>query len=111
MNVAFTFSKEVQFIEHYHNSSWLEHGGSPQKALQKAFLSQIDSYLKNGNKYNKGEKSIKWEDIEDCLVFISNNFSTQASYENQEGGHQRVHHRGDDRMAQTSARGVFPREP
>ena len=83
LNVAFTFSKEVQFIEHYHNSSWLEHGGSPQKALQKAFLSQIDGYLKNGNKYNKGEKSIKWEDIEDCLVFISNNFSTQASYENQ----------------------------
>ena len=83
MNVAFTFSKEVQFIEHYHNSSWLEHGGSPQKALQKAFLSQIDGYLKNGNKYNKGEKSIKWEDVEDCLVFISNNFSTQASYENQ----------------------------
>ena len=83
LNVAFTFSKEVQFIEHYHNSSWLEHGGSPQKALQKAFLSQIDGDLKNGNKYNKGEKSIKWEDIEDCLVFISNNFSTQASYENQ----------------------------
>ena len=83
MNVAFTFSKEVQFIEHYHNSSWLEHGGSPQKALQKAFLSQIDGYLKNGNKYNKGEKSIKWEDVEDCLVFISNNFSTQTSYENQ----------------------------
>ena len=83
MNVAFTFSKEVQFIEHYHHSSWLEHGGSPQKALQKAFLSQIDGYLKNGNKYNKGEKSIKWEDVEDCLVFISNNFSTQASYENQ----------------------------
>lgn len=83
MNVAFVFSKEIQFIEHYHNSSWLEHGGSPQKALQKAFLSQIDSYLKNGGKYNKGEKSIKWDDIEDCLVFISNNFSTQASYENQ----------------------------
>jgi len=83
MNVAFVFSKEVSFIEHYHNSSWLEHGGSPQKALNKAFLSQIDSYLKNNSKYNKGEKGIKWEDIEDCLVFISSNFSTQASYENQ----------------------------
>lgn len=57
LNVAFTFSKEVQFIEHYHNSSWLEHGGSPQKALQKAFLSQIDGYLKSGNKYNKGERA------------------------------------------------------
>ena len=73
----------MHLTEYYHNSSWLEHGGSPQKALQKAFLSQIDGYLKNGSKYNKGEKSIKWEDIEDCLVFISNNFSTQASYENQ----------------------------
>ncbi len=83
MNVAFVFSKEVSFIEHYHNSSWLEHGGSPQKALNKAFLSQIDGYLKTNNKYNKGEKSIKWEDVEDCLVFISSNFSTQASYENQ----------------------------
>ena len=83
MNVAFAFSNTVQCLEYYHNSSWLEHGGSPQKALQKAFLSQIDGYLKNGNKYNKGEKSIKWEDVEDCLVFISNNFSTQASYENQ----------------------------
>ncbi len=83
MNVAFVFSKEVSFVEHYHNSSWLEHGGSPQKALNKAFLSQIDGYLKTNNKYNKGEKSIKWEDVEDCLVFISSNFSTQASYENQ----------------------------
>ncbi len=83
MNVAFVFSKELCFVEHYHNSSWLEHGGSPQKALNKAFLSQIDSYLKNNGKYNKGEKGIKWEDIEDCLIFISSNFSTQASYENQ----------------------------
>ena len=83
MNVAFTFSKEVQFIEHYHNSSWLEHGGSPEDAMKKAFLSQIDSYLKTNNKYNKGEKSIKWDDIADCLVFISSNFSTQASYANQ----------------------------
>ena len=83
MNVAFTFSKEVQFIEHYHNSSWLEHGGSPEDAMKKAFLSQIDSYLKNNNKYNKGEKSVKWDDIADCFVFISSNFSTQASYANQ----------------------------
>ena len=83
MDISVAFSNKVHLTEYYHNSSWLEHGGSPQKALQKAFLSQIDGYLKNGNKYNKGEKSIKWEDIEDCLVFISNNFSTQASYENQ----------------------------
>lgn len=83
MNVAFTFSKELHFIEHYHNSSWLEHGGSPDDAMKRAFLSQIDGYLKSNNKYNKGEKSIKWDDIADCLVFISSNFSTQASYANQ----------------------------
>ncbi len=83
MNVAFVFSREIQFIEHYHNSSWLEHGGSPERAMKQAFLSQIDSYLKNNGKYNKGEKSVKWDDIEDCLVFISSNFSTQASYANQ----------------------------
>ncbi|MCH5207345.1 MAG: DNA topoisomerase [Oscillospiraceae bacterium] len=83
MNVAFTFSTEVNFAEHYHNSSWLEHGGSPEEAMKKAFLSQIDAYLKNNNKYNKGEKAVKWDDISDCLVFISSNFSTQASYANQ----------------------------
>lgn len=83
MNVAFTFSKEMHFIEHYHNSSWLEHGGSPEDAMKKAFLSQIDGYLKSNNKYNKGEKSVKWDDVADCLVFVSSNFSTQASYANQ----------------------------
>lgn len=83
MNVAFTFSKEMHFVEHYHNSSWLEHGGSPEDAMKKAFLSQIDGYLKSNNKYNKGEKSVKWDDIADCLVFVSSNFSTQASYANQ----------------------------
>ena len=83
MNVAFVFSKELHFIEHYHNSSWLEHGGSPDDAMKLAFRSQIDSYLKNNNKYNKGEKPIKWDDVEDCLIFISSNFSTQASYANQ----------------------------
>ena len=83
MNVAFTFSKEIHFIEHYHNSSWLEHGGSPDDAMKRAFLSQIDAYLKSNNKYNKGEKAIKWDDVADCLIFISSNFSTQASYANQ----------------------------
>lgn len=83
MNVAFTFCKELHFTEHYHNSSWLEHGGSPDDAMKRAFLSQIDGWLKSNNKYNKGEKSIKWDDVADCLVFISSNFSTQASYANQ----------------------------
>ncbi len=83
LRAAFTFSNKVKLIEHYHNSSWLEHGGSPDDALKKAFTSQIDSYLKNNNKYSKGEKKISFVDIEDCLIFISSNFSTQTSYANQ----------------------------
>ncbi len=83
LHVAIAFSNKVKLIEHYHNSSWLEHGGSPDKAMQQALTSQIDSYLKSTNKYNKGESSIKFSDIEECLVFISSNFSTQTSYENQ----------------------------
>lgn len=83
MNVAFTFSNKKSFAEFYHNSSFLEHGGSPEKAINQAFLSHIDSYLKNNNKYKKNESKIKVEDIRDCLVIVSSSFSTQTSYENQ----------------------------
>ena len=83
LNVAFTFSKEVQFIEHYHNSSWLEHGGAPDKAVRNAFVYQIDSYLKQNNKYNKTESKIKYDDVEDSLVCVISSFSSVSSYENQ----------------------------
>ncbi len=83
LSVACCFSNRVQRIEHYHNSSWLEHGGSPERATKSAFLSAIDAYLKSNNKYQKGEAKIAWQDIEDCLVLVSNNFSTLTSYENQ----------------------------
>jgi len=83
LKVAFAFSNSVNLIEHYHNSSWLEYGGSPDKALRQAFVSQIDAYLKQTNKYNKGENKISFNDIEECLVFVSSNFSTRTSYENQ----------------------------
>ena len=83
LHVALAFSNKVKMIEHYHNSSWLEHGGSPDKAMRQALTSQIDTYLKNNNKYTKGESKITYADIEECLVFISSNFSTQTSYENQ----------------------------
>ena len=73
----------MQIIEHYHNSSWLEHGGSPEKAAKSAFVSAIDKYLRDQGKYQKSESKITWADIEDCLVLVSNNFSTQTSYENQ----------------------------
>ncbi len=83
MHVAFAFTNKVQVIQHYHNSSWLEHGGSPEKALQAAFVAQIDNWLKANSKYTKNEAKIKFSDVSDCLVFISSNFSTQTSYENQ----------------------------
>ena len=83
LSVAFCFSNKVQIIEHYHNSSWLEHGGSPEKALRSAFVSSIDNYLKTQGKYTKNESKITFPDIQDCLVLVSNNFSTQTSYENQ----------------------------
>ena len=83
LSVAFCFSNRVQVIEHYHNSSWLEHGGSPEKAVKSAFVNGIDAYLKAQGKYQKNESKITWADVEDCLVLVSNNFSTQTSYENQ----------------------------
>ncbi len=83
LRVAFVFSNKVNLIEHYHNSSWLEHGGSPDKAVRQAFVYQIDAYLKNNNKYQKNESKIAFNDIEDSLILLSSNFSTQTSYENQ----------------------------
>ncbi len=83
LSVSLCFSNTVQVIEHYHNSSWLEHGGSPEKATRSALVAAIDNYLKQQSKYQKNESKITWADVEDCLVLVSNNFSTQTSYENQ----------------------------
>ena len=83
LSVSFCFSNRVNLIEYYHNSSWLEHGGSPEKAAKSAFVSAIDGYLRRQGKYQKNESKITWNDIADCLVMVSNNFSTQTSYENQ----------------------------
>ncbi len=83
LSVACCFSNKTAVIEHYHNSSFLEHGGSPEKATKSAFVSAIDGYLRQGNKYQKNESRITWADVEDCLVLVSSNFSTQTSYENQ----------------------------
>lgn len=83
LTCSFCISNKVKRIEHYHNSSWLEHGGSPDKATRSAFVSGIDAYLKQNNKYQKNEAKITWQDIEDCLILVSNNFSTFTSYENQ----------------------------
>ncbi len=83
INVAVAFSNRVHVTEYYHNSSWLEHGGAPDKAVRSAFVSQIDSYLKQNGKYNKSESKITFQDVEDCLIIVISSFSTQTSYENQ----------------------------
>lgn len=83
MNIAVAFSNKVSLTEYYHNSSWLEHGGAPDKAVRNAFVYQIDSYLKQNNKYNKTESKIKFDDVEDCLVCVISSFSSVSSYENQ----------------------------
>ena len=83
LNVALCVSNKVNLLEYYHNSSWLEHGGSPDKAVKSAFVSQIDAYLKKNGKYQKNESKITFQDIQDCLVLVSSSFSTQTSYENQ----------------------------
>jgi len=81
--IAFCFSNDVNVTEYYHNSSWLEYGGSPDKAVRSAFVSAADAYLKNAGQYKKDEKKITFADVEDSLILISNSFSTAASYENQ----------------------------
>lgn len=83
INVAAAFSNRNRMIEYYHNSSWLEHGGAPDKAVRNAFVYQIDSYLKQTGKYNKNESKITFADVEDCLILVMSSFSNRTSYENQ----------------------------
>ena len=83
INAALTFSNKLTMKEYYHNSSWLEHGGAPEKAVRNAFVYQIDAYIRQTNKYQKNESKISFSDVEECLVLCVNSFSTQTSYENQ----------------------------
>ena len=83
LSVALCFSNRTAVCEYYHNSSYLEHGGSPEKATRSAMVSAIDKYLRDNNKYTKGESKITFPDVQDCLILVSNSFSTQTSYENQ----------------------------
>ena len=83
LDVAMTFSNRIKLTEYYHNSSYLEHGGSPEDAVKRAFAAQIDAYIKSVNGYQKNESKITYGDVEECLVLVSSSFSTQTSYENQ----------------------------
>ena len=83
MQLAFCFNNEINLIEYYHNSSYLENGGSPDKAVRSAFVSEIDKYIKAQGKYNKDETKITFADSQDSLILVTNSFSTMTSYENQ----------------------------
>lgn len=83
IKAALCFSLKTQVKEYYHNSSFLEHGGAPEKAFKSAFVNQINAYLKANGKYNKSDSQINIQDIEDIIIFVVSSFSTQTSYENQ----------------------------
>lgn len=83
IKTAICFSLKTQLKEYFHNSSFLEHGGAPEKAFRSAFVNQINAYLKANNKYTKTDGQINAQDIEDCIIFVVSSFSTQTSYENQ----------------------------
>ncbi|MGM9631075.1 DNA gyrase/topoisomerase IV subunit B [Butyricicoccus sp.] len=83
LNCAFCFSSSVSRLEYYHNSSWLEYGGAPDKAVRSAFVYAIDAYLKQNGKYNKNESRISFQDVSDSLILVTSCFSTYTSYENQ----------------------------
>ena len=83
ITAAFCFSKRLSHVEYYHNSSWLEHGGSPDKAVRSGFVSAFDKYIRETGKYTKNESKVLFQDIQDSLVLVTNCFSTLASFENQ----------------------------
>ncbi len=83
INAALCFSNKKQIKEYYHNSSWLEYGGAPEKAVRNAFVYQIDAYIKQQNKYTRNETKITFQDVEECLALVISSFSTLTSYENQ----------------------------
>ena len=83
ISAAMCFSNKVNCLEYYHNSSWLEHGGAPDKAARSAFVSAVDAYLRKEGKYQKNESKISFADVQDCLILVTNCFSNRTSYENQ----------------------------
>ncbi len=83
MEIAFCCNPEISAVEYYHNSSYLLHGGSPDKAVRAAFVSCFDKYIKNTGKYKKDENKITFADIQECLILVTNCFSTAGAFEHQ----------------------------
>jgi DNA gyrase subunit B len=83
LRVCFAFTNTEPEVLYFHNSAWLEYGGSPDKAVKTAFVNVFNEYLSTKGKYSKNETKIEWRDVQECLYLISSNFSTETSYENQ----------------------------
>ena len=81
--IAFCFNNEVNCLEYYHNSSWLEYGGTPDRAVRNAFTGEIDRQIRVQDKYKGNELKVTFTDIQDSLILVASSFSTQTSYENQ----------------------------
>lgn len=80
---SFCFTRVSGRQEYYHNASWLEHGGSPDRAVKNAFVYSVDKFLRNAGKYNKTESKVTFPDIADSLVIVISSHSSEASYEHQ----------------------------
>lgn len=82
-DIAFCFSNKTQVLKYFHNSSFLEHGGSPDKAVRNALVAAFDKEIKTRGKYTAKEAKLTFGDIQDSLILVTNSFSTRTSYENQ----------------------------
>ena len=51
MQIALCFNNQTNLLEYYHNSSFLEYGGSPDKAVKSALIYEIDKCIKARGKY------------------------------------------------------------
>ena len=83
VEMAFAFNNESPRQEYYHNSSYLEYGGSPDRAVRRAFVTAINKMIRQQDKYKAKESKITFSDIEDSLIIVISSFSTRTSYENQ----------------------------
>lgn len=82
-DVYFTFNRESAFKRLYHNSSWLESGGTPDDIIKNSFVFSIDKYIKEKSMYDKKEKKISLEDVMDSLVIVMSTYSTISLFTDQ----------------------------
>ena len=82
-DINFAFNRETSFSRYYHNTSWLENGGTPEEFIKNSFTFVIDKFLKEQNLYNKNEKKVTFEDISDSLIVITSTYSTISLFTDQ----------------------------